>query len=91
MQNLVVTDTCVRETLILQTGISLIKNIYQSEVFSFICESVYKLLVPEISPGNVIIMLTHQILIILVLENLSFLKKPASLETGAGMTWIYCT
>ena len=33
MQNLVVTDISVREAPILQTGISLIKNIYQSEVF----------------------------------------------------------
>ena len=33
MQNLVVTDISIRKTPILQTGVSLIKNIHQSEVF----------------------------------------------------------
>ena len=40
MQNLVVTDISICETPIWQAGISLIKNIYQSEVF-FICESLF--------------------------------------------------
>ena len=59
------TDISVCETPILQTGISLIKNMYQSEVSFDLCVSIlYKLLVSEIGPRNVIIMLTHQILII---------------------------
>ena len=33
MQNLVVTDISIRKTPILQTGVYLIKNIHQSEVF----------------------------------------------------------
>ena len=46
MQNVVVTDISVHETPILQTGNSLIKNIYQSEFFFLfffflICESVF--------------------------------------------------
>ena len=52
MRNLVLTDIYVRETSILQTGISLIKNIYQSEIFFDLRVSIlYKLLVSEISPG----------------------------------------
>ena len=52
MRNLVLTDVYVRETSILQTGISLIKNIYQSEIFFDLRVSIlYKLLVSEISPG----------------------------------------
>ena len=86
MQNLVVTDISVCETPVLQTGISLIKNIYQSEVIFYLWVSIlYKLLVSEISPENVMIMLTHQILIILVLENFCFLKKCARLVTAAGI------
>ena len=52
MRNLVLTDIYVREKSILQTGISLIKNIYQSEIFFDLRVSIlYKLLVSEISPG----------------------------------------
>ena len=56
MRNLMVTDISVRETPILQAGMSLIKNIYQSEVFFHLRVSIlYKLLVLEISLGNAII------------------------------------
>ena len=70
MQNLVVTDISVHETPILQTGNSLIKNIYQSKFFFLFffffdlrVSISYKLLVLEISPGNVILMVTHQLVI----------------------------
>ena len=76
IRNLVVTDISVCETPILQTGISLIKNVYQSEVFFDLRVSISsKLLVSEISPGNVIIILTYQVLMIL---------KMASKKTPPG-------
>ena len=77
MRNHVVTDISVRETHILQTGISLIKHIYQSKVFFDMRVSIlYKLCVLEISPGNVIIMLTHQIVIILKMASKEAMSPP---------------
>ena len=64
MWNLVVTDISVHEKPFLQTGISLIKNIYQSEFFFYLQVSIlYKLFVSEISLGNVIIILTYHLFI----------------------------
>ena len=77
MRNHVVTDISVRETHILQTGISLIKHIYQSKVFFDMRVIIlYKLCVLEISPGNVIIMLTHQLVIILKMASKEAMSPP---------------
>ena len=76
MWNLVVTDISVHEKPFLQTGISLIKNIYQSGFFFYLQVSIlYKLFVSEISLGNVIIILTYHLFINHSRKFLFFLKK----------------
>ena len=62
MQNLVVADISVRETPISQTGISLIKSMYKSEVvFRFAIQ--YFIQASRIGNQPGIILHTHQILI----------------------------
>ena len=66
----------VCETPILQTGISLIKHISEQGFFYLRVSILYNLCVMEISPGNVMIMLNSQTLIIFKMASKEAVSPP---------------